>query len=146
MSCYTSFYADISMLETPDRVNYEFDLSKFDVNKHIEISQGSQSIKLIKDPAMLANTFKNPRQLGIVIITCLAFVLMISLIVVGSFYFWFKFVTINEEKATQLKKVIFYSIGILLLLIFFYYIFNMVTLRANALVQFVKQKSEPKKS
>jgi hypothetical protein len=139
MTKYTKEDADVLILDTPDRVNFEFDMVRYNVDKNAEVSQGAQSISILRDPVKLANSFKNPRQLPVLILTILCFILIITLIVLAIFYMWYKFVNNNEEITEQIFKAIAYSVGIFLLLIFFYYMYNKINLDVGSLIGLVKQ-------
>lgn len=146
MSNYTKQDADVLMLEIPDRVNFEIDMAKYNVDKNAEISQGTTSIGVFRDPEKLAAAFKNPKQLAVVIMTVLCFIMLIVTIILVILYIIFKYLIKDEESAIQLLTIVKYSICILLLLVLFYYLYNKVVIESNSLISLVKQSERNVKS
>lgn len=120
MSKYTKLDADVMFMDTPDRVNYEFDLLNHDVDKNIEMSIG---FSILKDPKSLPQRFKDPKKIALAILTVLIFILTIVLIIILVLYTYF-YIKQNEAKRKPLEKII-YSMGLFfILLVIFYIIFN----------------------
>lgn len=137
---------DLLALEKTDRVNLEFDLLNYNVDKNTEISRGSQSISILTDAKKMGEMFANPASIPLTVMSIIVFLLMIVCILLLCFYTWFKFIRPNEEKSDQLFKVIFYSSGMLLLLVFFYYMYNKVNRESNLLINIVTQSNKKMQS
>jgi hypothetical protein len=120
MSKYTKLDADVMFMDTPDRVNYEFDLLNHDVDKNIEMSVG---FTVIKNPKSLPDNFKDPKKIGLAILTVLIFVLTIVILIVLALYTYF-FIKHNEAKREPLENILCSAGLLFVLLIIFYIIFN----------------------
>lgn len=197
MSTYSKDDADVLILDRTDRVNYEFDMARFDVEKNSEVSKGSQSIGVFKDPKKLGELFMSKRgrelekaieakrleiieyrkrlsltrdveqaknieaeiamkereredmytelskqhvvaKLPSLVLTVISFVLMICFIILLVMYIFFQFIKQDQVKGDQLKKGIMFGAGFMLVLVFFYYMYNKVNAETNSLVGVVQ--------
>ena len=120
MSKYTKLDADVMFMDTPDRVNYEFDLLNHDVDKNVEMSIG---LSVLKNPKSIGDRFKDPKKIALAILTVLIFALTIVIIIILILYTYF-FIKQNEAKQKPLENILISAGLLFILLIIFYIIFN----------------------
>lgn len=129
MAKYTENDLDIKYLDEYDRVNYNFELLKFDVDKSQEISEGASSVKIFTDSNKLGNMFKSPTKFTTGIFVLAVFIMFIMLII---FLLVMLIVNIinsseNELRFEVLKMILIYFITALVILIILYIFINKIS-------------------
>ena len=119
MSKYTRNDPDVLFLDTKERIEFEFDLLKHNVEKNEELSWGMSALR---NPRDIKNRFRDPKKIGFAIITLLCFFLAVVIILLLIVYI-ILFIKKVEWKLALLKKVILSLIFAFLILVIFYKIF-----------------------
>ena len=142
MSNYTKTDPDVMFLDTDDRVAYEFDLLKFNVEKNVEASYGYQGLM---NPRGIKEKFKDPKKIGLAIITLLCFIIAIVLLLLILIYI---VLVINQTdwKLELLRKVVYSLALIFVILIVFYMIYNLMYGEMIVLVNMTKNNAKPNES
>jgi len=136
MSKYTRNDPDVLFLDTRDRIEYEFDLLKHNVEKNEELSWGMSAIK---DPKNIKKKFKDPKKIGLAIIVVICFLLMIVLILMIIVYLIF-YIKKVEWKLDLMKKIIYSLLLAFLILVIFYKMFNRMYEEMVMLLNLAKDK------
>jgi hypothetical protein len=122
MSNYTKLDSEVTFLDTSDRVEYEYDILQHDVEKNIEMSYG---LSALTNPKSIRDNFKDPKKIGLAILTLLIFLMTLSLIVlviVQLFCMWKGDAWIQRQE--KIGKLTIPMIMFLILLLLFYIIYN----------------------
>lgn len=130
MSQYTKVDPDVIFLDTPDRVNYEFDLLNHDVNTFKELSFG---VTAAKNPKDIKNYFKNWKTAGTGILVLLIFIVTI-LLLVSILIYLFLYIKKIEWKVSLLRKIGICILFFFVLVCTLYYIFNKLLTEIMALI------------
>jgi hypothetical protein len=141
MSKYTRFDADVQYLDTADRVNYEYDMTKHDVDKYVEISYAFQAMTNIKE---LKEKFRDWRKVGGAIITVLVFIFVFVMIIMVIMY-CLMYIFKVQWKVKLLQNVSLSVTLFFVLLCIMYYIFNKLYGEMVALVEMARDNSLKKK-
>lgn len=131
--------ADVMFLDSSERINYEFDLLKHDVNKYVEASYGFSAIK---DPADMKSKFTDWRKAGLAIITVLVFILTIVLIITLITYIVL-YIKKVDWKMKILQNVTLSAALFFVILCIMYFIFNKLYGEMIALINMVKDPPPP---
>jgi len=122
MSNYTKLDSDVTFLDTSDRVEFEYDLIHHDVQKNIEMSYG---LSALTNPKSIRDNFRDPKKIGLAILTLLIFVMTLSIIIlvlVHLFCLYMGDAWIDRQE--KIGKLTIPMIMFLLLLLIFYIIYN----------------------
>lgn len=141
MSIHTKLHADVMYLDSSERINYEFDLLKHDVNKYVEAAYGFSAIK---DPRDIKSKFTDWRKAGLAIITILVFVLTIVMIITIIIYI-ILYIRKVEWKMRILENVTISAALFFVILCIMYFIFNKLFGEMIALINMVKDLPPPPK-
>lgn len=122
MSNYTKLDSEVTFLDTSDRVEYEYDLLQHDVQKNIEMSYG---LSALTNPNSIRENFKDPKKIGLAILTLLIFILTISMIILVLFHLFciWKGDTYIDRRE-KIARLTIPMLMFLLLLLIFYMIYN----------------------
>lgn len=122
MSNYTKLDSEVTFLDTSDRVEYEYDLLQHDVQKNIEMSYG---LSALTNPKSIRDNFKDPKKIGLAILTLLIFLMTLSLIVLVLIQlFCMVKGDLWIEQQERIGKLTIPMIMFLILLLLFYIIYN----------------------
>ncbi len=129
MAKYTGNDPDIKYLDKYDRVNYNFDLLKFDVDKTQEMAEGAKSIKILTDPKQLGSMFKSPAKFAVAIYVFAFFftaiMLFIFIVVMLILYIWDT--SENKMRLDILKPIFIYFLAALIVLVILYIFINKIS-------------------
>ena len=81
MAKYTANDPDILYLDKYDRINYNFDLLKYDVDKNQEAHIGAKSAMYFTDSNKIGEMFKSPRKFTIGVYALVFFIMTFALII-----------------------------------------------------------------
>jgi hypothetical protein len=122
MSNYTKLDSEVTFLDTSDRVEYEYDILQHDVEKNIEMSYG---LSALTNPKSIRENFKDPKKIGLAILTLLIFILTLSMFILVVFhtFCWLKGDAYLDRRE-KIGKLTIPMLMFLLLLLIFYMIYN----------------------
>ena len=134
MAKYTANDPDITYLDNGDRVNYNFDLLKFDVDKNQDAHIASQSVSLLTDSNKIGEMFSSPKKFTLALLTLATLFLMISLFIYLVVLFILRMVggPENEMRVDILKSMLYYFIAALIVIIILYIIINKIVLETTS--------------
>ena len=141
MSNYTKLDSEVTFLDTSDRVEYEYDLLQHDVQKNIEMSYG---LSALTNPKSIRDNFKDPKKIGLAILTLLIFLMTLSLIVlvlIQLFCMWKG--DLWKEQQERIGKLTIPMIMFLILLLLFYIIYNKFYEQIVSLIMLSKDNKAP---
>lgn len=122
MSNYTKLDSDVTFLDTSDRVEYEYDLIHHDVQKNIEMSYG---LSALTNPKSIGENFRDPKKIGLAILTLLIFILTLSMIILVLFHLFCIYKgDAYIDRQEKIGKLTIPMLMFLLLLLMFYIIYN----------------------
>ena len=126
MAKYTASDPDIEYLDKYDRINYNFDLLKFDVDKNQEPHIGAKSVTLLTDPSKIGEMFKSPVKFTVGLFALVVFVLTVVLIIYLVVMLILKIVggPENDMRLAILKEMFIYFISALIVLVILYVFIN----------------------
>ena len=130
MSKYTSQDPEVTYLNPADRINYEYDMLKHDVEKNVEFTEGKRSLAFFSSPEKIKDQFKNPRQLSSTIVTIMGFVLLAIIVV-----FFFVFIYVKSQSDDGMKesydKIVWYCALLFVLLGLGFWFYNKIVNQVN---------------
>jgi len=122
MSNYTKLDSDVTFLDISDRVEYEYDLIHHDVQKNIEMSYG---LSALTNPKSIRENFRDPKKIGLAILTLLIFILTICIIILVLFHLFCIYKgDAYIDRRDKIAKLTIPMLMFLLLLLIFYIIYN----------------------
>lgn len=129
MAKYTENDPDIEYLDAYDRVNYNFELLKFNVDKTQEVSEGASSVKILTDPKKLGEMFKSPTKFAVGIYVLAFFFTAIMLIIFLIVMVILKIFDSSENilRLEILKQILLYFLAALIVLIILYVFINKIS-------------------
>jgi len=133
MAKYTLNDADIQYLDSNDQNNYNFELLKFDVDKSQEAYLAKSSVKFITNPSLIGEMFKSSTHFTMGIFALVVFILTVILIIYLIVYIILKILggSENDVKLDIMKKVFFYMLTCMLILVVLYWLLNRVMLQTT---------------
>ena len=134
MAKYTASDPDIEYLDKYDRINYNFDLLKFDVDKNQEPHIGAKSVTLLTDPSKIGEMFKSPVKFTVGLFALVVFVLTVVLIIYLVVMLILKIVggPENDMRLAILKEMFIYFISALIVLVILYVFINKIVTETTA--------------
>ena len=128
MAKYTNEDTDVLYLDPYDRVAYNFEMLKYDVDQNQELRHGAQSITLLSNPELIGKMFKSPQQFAIAVLAIATFIVGVLIVVCIIIYIvlYIKGGSENEARKEALSKIFLYIIVVMLILVFMYWFFNKI--------------------
>jgi len=137
MSKYTSNDPEVTYLSPADRINYEYDLLKHDVEQNVEFTEGRRSLALFSTPEKIKDQFKNPRQLSSTIVTIMGFVLLAVIIAFTLVYLRVKSQS-DESMKDTFDRMIWYCALLFILLAIGFWFYNKIVNQVNMVGLLIK--------
>lgn len=128
MAKYTADDPDVEYLDNNDRINYNFDLLKFDVDKNQEPYIGAKSVTLLTDPNKIGEMFKSPIKFTVGIFALVVFIMTVVLIIYLIVMLILKIVggPENDMRLAILKQMFIYFISAMIVLVILYVFINKI--------------------
>lgn len=119
---YTRNHHDVKKLNDYDKVNYNFYLMYYDVDKDQDLSEGLSAVKTAKEPMNLLSMLRNPKKIHVLVKSIIMMVLIIVLIVfvIVFIFVWIKGYELRKEMMKEITLVIFGLILFISVFMFFY--------------------------
>jgi len=129
MAKYTGDDPDIKYLDKYDRVNYNFFLLNYDVDKTQEAAEGAQSVKILTDPKRLGEMFKSPTKfaMGIYVLAFLFAGIMLIIFLIVMAILFFVGGSENTMRLEILKPIFVYFLAAIIILLVLYIFINKIS-------------------
>lgn len=128
MAKYTSNDTDVKYFNVHDRIAYDFELIKYDVDQAQDLRQGAQSIRLLTNSELLAKMFKSPRDclVASLAIASLIAVILIVICIIIYIVLYAKGGSENEARKEIIGTILLYCLVVACILILLYWVFNKI--------------------
>jgi hypothetical protein len=128
MAKYTKDDPDIQNLDPDDRVNYEFEMLKYNVDANQEVYIGAQSVNYLRNPNQIAKMFSSPVKFTVGLFALLCYILIVVILIFVAVLLILKMFSGSENKlrASHMQWMALYMFVTLLILIGLYWFLNKI--------------------
>jgi hypothetical protein len=146
MAKYTKCDDEINGLTEHDRVNYNFFMLNYNVDKQQQVAEGMNALRDAKEPMNLIEFFKNPKKLGALLISIVLLVLIITLVVYIFVYLLCKYIRKNEKEVELLVSGMPIVMGCFFIVVFIGLMYGVILKESMKAYMMIPQNLGTKKN
>jgi uncharacterized membrane protein len=90
MAKYTKCDDEVKELTENDRVNYNYFLLKYNVDKQQQVTEGLSALKEVKEPMNIIAMLKNPKKISTLLTAIVMMLIVVSLVIFIIWYYAYK--------------------------------------------------------
>lgn len=135
MSKYTKDDPDVKELTSDDRIFYDFELLKYNVDANQEAYVGAQSVQYLRNPNKMADMFKSPLKftVGLFALICYVLIVVILIFIVVMIILSMVGGSENKIRVTLMKWMALYMFVALMVVVGLYWFLNKIVVETTAL-------------